>query len=386
MWGIKMRIAFVVGSYYPNIGGVEIFVKKLAERMKNKRHEVIVITEGKCEKKAAINGVTTYWLKGRKFGFKKMTWLENFGNVIEAESPDAIVCFGHGHLFCLQAARAADGKRKLLIVTYGPLERQNSSDLIEKVLGKLYDAIVTPYLFGKANTICYRTPVLKEWCKKIAKGNAIELTTAIGDEFFKGGKKRGGHKNFVIGYAGTVCRRKGLHILIEAFGRLKGKEIDCLGKNAKFLLRVLPTGGIETENDYEAKIKNGIKLQKLNMEFLEPIDPYGGNGIKKLVKFFDCIDLFVLPSAAEGISQAMLQAMARQKPVLIGRMENIAELIGERQMVGLNSEEIAEKVEAIARDKKLVGMLGRQNRKIAEGFRMSKIAGKFEDVLREING
>ena len=50
-----MKIAFVVGSYYPDIGGVEIFVKNLAEKIVNKRHEVIVITEGKSEKKAKIN-------------------------------------------------------------------------------------------------------------------------------------------------------------------------------------------------------------------------------------------------------------------------------------------------------------------------------------------
>lgn len=376
-----MKIAFAVGSYYPNIGGVEIFVKKLAERMENKRHEVIVITEGKNEKKAKINGVMTYWLKGRKFGFKKMTWFENFGKLIDAEKPDAIVCFGHGHLFCLQAAMAVK-EGSLYIVTYGPLESQNIRGIIGGLLGIAYDAIVTPLLFGKASSVFYRTAALKQWSNNLAKGNAIELTTAIEDEFFRGVKKGGKHKNFIIGYVGTVCKRKGLHILIEALGKLKGKEIDCLGKNAKFLLNVLPTGGIETEKDYEAKIKSGIKLQKLNVEFLRPIDPYEKGGIRKLIKFFDCIDVFVLPSAAEGISQAMLQAMARQKPVLVGRMENIAELIGERQMIGLNSEGIAERIELLTKDKKLAAGLGKNNRKIAENFKMGSIAGKFENELK----
>lgn len=94
-------------------------------------------------------------------------------------------------------------------------------------------------------------------------------------------------------------------------------------------------------------------------------------------------DLFVLPSRWEGMSNALLEAMASAKPVVATAVEGVEEVLGplaEQQTVGpQDTQGFVAKCLALLADKNRAGLLGTQNQaRIAEHFTLAGAVSGYE--------
>ena len=109
---------------------------------------------------------------------------------------------------------------------------------------------------------------------------------------------------------GRLCPSKGQAVLIEAAQRLRAKRLD-------FHLTLL--GGGEDLEAIRAMV------ERLNLgEYISVAGPVGHSRVKEEL---EACDLFVLPSFAEGIPVALMEAMASGIPVLSTDLMGIPELV-----------------------------------------------------------
>jgi len=100
-------------------------------------------------------------------------------------------------------------------------------------------------------------------------------------------------------------------------------------------------------------------------------------------------ELLVLPSAWEGMPNAVLQAMASAKPVLATDVEGVKELLGaeaESQVVHFgDSAALASRLVAIVSDPRLSGRLGHANRARSEQeFSIDRVVTAYQDFWQSL--
>lgn len=106
-------------------------------------------------------------------------------------------------------------------------------------------------------------------------------------------------------------------------------------------------------------------------------------------EFLRTLDLFVLPSLAEGISNTVLEAMASGVPVVATRVGGNPELVIDGETGSLlppsNPELLAKAIEHYAFDKELRGRLGIAGRRRAESvFELDKMINDYDALYRRL--
>lgn len=101
-------------------------------------------------------------------------------------------------------------------------------------------------------------------------------------------------------FAGTIERRKGLHLLLEALNILQergvGYKQTIIGKT--------------TDEDYRRELDNYISSHSLNVEFTDYIST------EEKERLLSEADIFTFPSLLEGFGMAMAEAQAYGVPVV----------------------------------------------------------------------
>ncbi len=108
---------------------------------------------------------------------------------------------------------------------------------------------------------------------------------------------------FYIIYVGSLVKRKGVDLLIEAFKKLKSEN-----------LRLLIVGKGQLEHSLRE-----ISKEDLRIEFLG----YKENAIS----YIKASHLFVLPSFSEGVPNVLIEALACETPILATDVDGIPEII-----------------------------------------------------------
>ena len=165
-------------------------------------------------------------------------------------------------------------------------------------------------------------------------------------------------ESFVVGTVGRLVSIKDHQTLMKAAALLLGSGID---------VRVLLVGsGPERE-----------KLQSLATDALEGRVSFAGDS-KRVLGMLNAMDVFVLPSLNEGMSNTLLEAMACGLPVLATNVGGNPEII-ENNINGClfapgDIERLANKLKLLARDPPLIHQLGTAARNRAiESFSLSRM-------------
>jgi glycosyltransferase involved in cell wall biosynthesis len=203
------------------------------------------------------------------------------------------------------------------------------------------------------------------------KKNKIKIIPNGIDVYNSFQKKSYNFKNdFCITYIGRLNFSKRVDILLDAINILSNK-------NEIFNLKLNIVGKGNLFNDLEKMVKN-LKLDNY-VNFLGELS----NVEKILCKS----DIFVLPSQNEGISNALLEAMAAGVPCIATDISGNRALI-KNNLNGLlfkiaNSQELANKIKELYRDTQLRRKLGEEARRtVYVQYNINDIAKKYIELYK----
>ncbi len=179
--------------------------------------------------------------------------------------------------------------------------------------------------------------------------------------------------DIVLGFIGRVVPAKGLEYLIDALPFLK-KEF----KNIKLLI----TG----EGSTMERLKKKAKENNVHDSII-----FTGKR-RDIPDILSCTDIFVMPSVAEGLPNALLEAMAMGKPIVATEVGGIPEVIKNRHSGFLvpprNPEALATAIKDLISNEQLAAKMGQAARHIVlDNFSIWSIAQKWQtlylSILRE---
>lgn len=176
--------------------------------------------------------------------------------------------------------------------------------------------------------------------------------------------------SFVITCVARLRRGKGHEVLLESF--------ESLYKNNKNISLLLVGDG-EREHELKNQIEN--YASKNDIYFL------GNRSDVPLILALS--DLFILPTEGEGMSNAIMEAMAAGLPIITTDIPENKDLIKENQ-TGIffpvaNSKVLLEKTTLLLENARLREQLGRNAQKEAqENYDVGKIALKFSELYEKI--
>lgn len=177
---------------------------------------------------------------------------------------------------------------------------------------------------------------------------------------------------FIITLGGTrITERKGINYLIEALSAL-------VTKYPNIFLRLVGEGN---EKENLISLTKELKLDNF-VEFVGLIPR------EKIAPYYQEARLFVLPSLNEGMSNAMLEALATGLPIVATETGGTSELV-EDGANGLivkmkDSKDLAEKIEMIIKDEERREKMGQMSRQKAEKMSWESVAKKYYDLYSQV--
>jgi glycosyltransferase involved in cell wall biosynthesis len=170
----------------------------------------------------------------------------------------------------------------------------------------------------------------------------------------------------------TVCRlisRKRIDLLIRAIAQTK-----AIGLNV--LLSIAGEGNLMGELQ---RLTDELNV-KDSVTFMGRVLP------EQMPQLYRNSDIFVMSSAHEGMSNAMLEAMSSGLPIITTACEGVEELIADNGIVveHANAEEIAKAIKKLADDRQVYKQMSIAARKRSKQFGWNKVALSYVDLYHKI--
>ena len=173
----------------------------------------------------------------------------------------------------------------------------------------------------------------------------------------------------------TVCRlisRKRIDLLIHALAsaRAKGQDIE---------LNIVGDGNL----------MSSLKSLTEHLSLYGKVHFFGRIEPEKMPEIYRSNDIFIMASQHEGMSNAMLEAMASGLPIITTRCEGAEELIENNGIIveNANPESISEAIIKLASDRQNLNQFSVAAVKQAKKFSWSTVADKYrllyEDICRK---
>ena len=228
--------------------------------------------------------------------------------------------------------------------------------LLEKVIFPLSDKLI---IMDKS--IINRIPLF-------SRRKAIQINNPVEDDYFVHEKNT---QNLNIIHVGSFVKRKNQLCLIKAFYKI------C-SKHPKSKL-ILIGEGPEKEMCEDLCIKLNLNNR---VEFL-------GN-IKNVKEHLQSSSLFVMPSFSEGMSIAILEALASGLPLVTtnySTFHNRVTINGENgYLVKVNDEDdMADKIDLILKNNKLRIKMSEKSKNISKEFSVKEVSKKWDQLLNDLN-
>ncbi len=172
--------------------------------------------------------------------------------------------------------------------------------------------------------------------------------------------------------ASRITHRKGIDYLIRAI-----KKVSRQHPNVR--LKLMGDGNAREE--FEELVKQ-LDLQN-NVEFLGRIPR------EKTPAYYQEAGLFVLPSLNEGMSNAMLEALASGLPLVATDTGGTKELVADGKngfVVKMKDpDDLAEKIEKIMDDEDLQKSMAEASRQLAENISWEQVAKRYFELYKKVS-
>lgn len=382
----KSRILIFSTAYLPLIGGAELAVKEITDRLgDNFEFDLICVRIDKNLPKREVIGNVEIWRVGRgwgkidKFffpwqGFKvaRQLYIKNKYDLIWA------IMASFGGLAALIFKSQFPGVPYILTLQEGDTPERIYSRA--KWLGPFYKKI-----FQKAELITVISKFLKKFAQKqgarcsmevIPNGVEIKKFSRLFNEAeLKKIKQELNIKENekIIITISRLVEKNGIGYLIEAIAVLKK---NCAKMNYKLLV----IGGGELEKSLKKKTEK-LKIKE-NILFLGNIENW------KISKYLAIADVFVRPSLAEGLGNSFLEAMAAGVPIVGTPVGGIPDFLKDGE-TGLfckvrSAESIAEKILLLSDENLRQKIIKNAKKSVLENYDWDKIALKIGSVFKKM--
>lgn len=190
---------------------------------------------------------------------------------------------------------------------------------------------------------------------------------------------RAGRAAVTVGYVGSLTRVKGVDVLLRAARRaadgVPGLKVRIVGEGPLAARRA-------DEGDTDARLKALARELALDgtVEF--------AGGSETVEEELRRMDIFVMPSLSEGMSNAVLEAMASGLPVVASGSGGNREVVADGE-TGLlfpvgDDAALAERLAALARDARMREAMGDAGRRrVLERFTVGRMVSEMESLYME---
>ena len=358
-----MKIAYVIPTFLPNMGGAEVIAYETAKRLVERGHEVDVYTSKSYFSKElgagfeVMDGVNVFRFSNVfEYGYFIRYWGGGFLRKLKEKEYDVIAPYSFGHINSMLALRYA--------------HRAGIKHVMHSIIDLPPRGFVSGHAKNFYNWMSFRatfkynrkfttfTDFEKEWLvERGVKGDDVDLLApGIPDIAFD---KYSTEEDFVL-YVGRIHRTKGLMHLVRAM-----KGVD-----AKLVIAG-PDAGFQSELE-EVILREGIS----DVEFFGPV--FG----KEKYDLISRCRVFCLPTSFEAFGIVLLEAMAQGKAIVTTRVGAIPYWVGEEAKVVEYGDVAALRgaLLGLLSDGKLRGKMGKSGRKKALDYRWDKVIDRTLEV------
>lgn len=312
-----MRILIVNSEYPPVGGGAANASANLARELSREGQEVAVLT---CQyreqpREEVIDGVTVHRTWSRRSSRSRSGPLEQFTFMMGAATegltfvstwqPDVMICF-----FGLPSGPVGWLAKKLMGIPYLVSLRGSDVPGFRPYDFSTYHKIIAPLLrviWREADHVVANSEGLKELAVTFAPHIPISvIPNGVDIERFQPHERDWSPPHLL--FVGRIVYQKGLDLLFEALAGLQ---------ELSWSLTLVGDGPFLEELQLYAKREG----------FVERVTCTGWVDKEELIQYYQRANIFVLPSRHEGMSNALLEAMAMGLPVIASDIAGNEELV-----------------------------------------------------------
>ena len=375
----KKRVLIFSLAYVPFVGGAELAVKEITDRIKDIDFDIITLRfNRKWAKKEKIGNVNVYRIGGGKlffpfFAFYKARQLHKKN--------------GYDSVWSIMANRA--GFAALFFKLWRPkvkylltLQEGDTLDYPEKRMGlaKIFIGGLFKKIFTKADYVQAISNYLADWAKNMGAKAPVEVVpngVSINKYEIRNPKSETNLKSQnsnikTIITTSRLVRKNGVDTLIKAMAILYVQH-----RMSNIKLQILGDG------QDEKKLKDLAK--ELNVQnvvrFLGHIEP------EYVYKYLAEADIFVRPSRTEGLGSSFLEAMGAGLPIIGAPVGGIPDFLKDGE-TGLfckvdDSKDLAEKIKKLIMDETLVKRIAENGRRLVlEKYDWDNVAKQMKEIFK----
>lgn len=312
-----MRILISLTYYHPNISGLTIYARNLAEELVKRGHDVTILTaqyKKNLSRREVIHGVNVVRLPVTlQVGKGALMFSLPFKALRHVAHADVVNCHLPQFESSLIVFLAKLLGKKVILTHHADLS--GWSGFLNRIsetavfLSQMCAASLADVIVVYTRDYARHSRFLKMFEKKLVFVYPPIKTYPVDTIFQKKLKRKIGNANIVIGFSGRIAKQKGLHVLFEATGLLEQQLTSFK------VVFAGPYKEVIGEN-FMSNLKKNIAKYKHRIVFLGPI-PY-----EKMSSFYSLLDVLVLPSddRLESFGFAQVEAMLCGVPVVVSNL------------------------------------------------------------------
>ena len=357
--GESMKILIITANYYPHVGGVEVVVKEVTERLAQQGHACTLLTLNPCavqEEEEELNGVHikrfSSRISKRLFELSPEMFLYCVRNRRAFSTCDVVHIHNYHSLLSLQMAfLLKDVVRTNGKVIFSPYYHATGHTKMASVLLKILRPFGRWILKNVDAFICisdyeasliqldFSIPRKKVWTIPIGVGKINKKRT---------GKERGGPISLL--YVGRVEKYKGIQFILGAMAELKEAH------------EISSSLTIVGEGNYANELRNSSKRLGLEgaVRWVTRLPP------ETLDREYANADVLLLLSQTEAYGLVVAEALARGTPCIVSNTSALTEFLLEPGCFGIdyppNEEALANLILNVYNNDVTVGQLSRKVR------------------------
>jgi len=376
-----LSVCIVTDACLPSIGGVENHVLHLSAELKRLGHKVVVVTHKlppmpNRTMSQIESPVPVHRLAGGLIVFREHDiavdprMAASFKQLLDRNRFDIVHGQSEGSYLVYEALAVARRRGVATVLTKHSVVRTKP-------------AVVRPFLVSLTKLLAIRADGLIAVSRSCADesggfpGPIRIIPNGVGiDEFKPMPAERERlraelgftSEDIVLGYVGRLHTTKGVPLLLDVFGQLRGE-------NPKLRLLLAGPGPLRSAIEERAAASSG------SIRLLEP-QPFD-----KVAALLNALDVFAFASRGEAFGISLLEAMACGLPsVALGRW-GVKELVddGETGLLAEGRADFSDKLRRLSSDGALRERLGQAARKsVAERYSWPRVAAETVAFYREL--